>query len=184
MKPYKNFYKHKKFFELLDKLKIKPWHWISLSIIVACADFMSGTNIQFPILYILPIALVGWSGKKNQALALAVVLPCIRLIFHMIWAIPWLVTDAIVNVLIRIVIFITLAYLISFAKELHILRGFLHLCAYCGRIKNDDGSWISLQEYIAKHSEVALSHGICPDCVPKFTGVQHRQRQDTQLKQS
>ena len=168
MKPYENFYKHEIFFKLLDKLRIKSWHWITLSIIVAGADFLSSGNIQFPILYILPIALAGWAGKRNQALALAIVLPCLRFIFHVIWDIPWIVADTIVNVLIRIVVFTTLAYLISFARELHVLRGFLHLCAYCGRIKNDDGCWISLEQYIANHSEVALSHGMCPDCVPKF----------------
>jgi hypothetical protein len=169
MKPYEHFYKHQKFFDRLDKFKIKPWHWISLSIIVAGVDFINGASIQFPILYLLPIALVGWSGKRNQALALAIVLPCIRLIFHMIWDVPWLVTDTIINVLIRIVVFLILAYLISFAKELQVLKGFLHVCGYCGRIKNDNGSWISLQEYIINHSEAMLSHGICPDCVPKFT---------------
>jgi hypothetical protein len=168
MNPYKHFYKHQKSFDLLDKIKIKPWHWISLSILVACADFISSATIQFPILYILPISLASWSGNRNQALALAIVLPCIRLIFHMIWDVPWLITDTIINVLIRIAVFLMFAYLISFAKELRILKGFLHVCGYCGRIKNENGSWISPQEYIVNHSEAMLSHGICPDCVPKF----------------
>lgn len=168
MKHFEHFYKHQSFFKLLDKLKIKPWHWISLSIIVACADFISSGNIQFPILYMLPISLVGWSGKRNQALALAIVFPCLRFIFRMIWSVPWLVVDSIINVLIRIAVFISLAYLISFAKELHVLRGFLHVCSYCGRVKNESGSWISIQEYIINHSEAMLSHGICPDCVPIF----------------
>jgi hypothetical protein len=168
MKTYEHFYEHQKIFELLDKFKIKPWHWVSILVLVAGADFMSSASIQFPILYMLPIALVSWSGKRNQALALALILPCLRLIFHLIWDVPWLVVDTIVNILIRIAVFLILAYLISFAKELQILRGFLHVCGYCGRIRNSDGSWISPQEYIIHHSEAMLSHGICPECVPKF----------------
>jgi hypothetical protein len=171
MKLYEHFYKHQKYFEFLDKLKIKPWHWLSLSAILAGADFISKADIQFPILYILPIVLAGWSGKRNHALVLAIVLPCIRLIFHMIWNIPWLAIDSIVNVLIRFMVFIILAYLISFARELHVMRGFLHVCSYCDRIKNDNGVWIPLQEYIIYHSEAMLSHGICPDCVPKYTKI-------------
>jgi hypothetical protein len=166
MNPYDHFYKRQKFFERLDKFIIKPWHWISLSVLVAGADFISSATIQFPILYMLPIAIVGWSGKRNQALILAIVLPCLRLIFHMIWDIPWIVGDTIVNVLIRIVVFMILAYLISFTKELRLLKGFLHVCSYCGRIKNDGGDWIPLQDYIIHHSEAMLSHGICPNCIP------------------
>jgi hypothetical protein len=168
MYPNEHFYRHHKFFERMDKFRIKPWHWILISVMVAGTDFISSANIQFPILYIIPIALAGWSGKQNQALMLAIVLPCLRLIFHMTWDVPWLVADTIINVLIRISVFLVIAYLVSFAKELQVLKGFLHVCAYCGRIKNDDGSWIPLQEYVIHHSEAMLSHGICPDCIPKF----------------
>jgi hypothetical protein len=166
--PFYRFYRHEKFFELLDKFKIKQWQWLFLSVFVAGADFVSGANIQFPILYMLPIALASWSGKRIQALILAVVLPCLRLIFRVMWNLPWMTIDSTINILIRITIFIILAYLVSTAKELHVLRGFLHVCGYCGRIMNDDGNWISMQNYITIHSEAVLSHGICPDCIPKF----------------
>jgi hypothetical protein len=127
MSPYEHFYKHHKFFERMDKFNIKPWHWISLSVIVAGADFLSDATIQFPILYIIPIALAGWSSKRNYAIVMAIILPCLRFIFHMMWDAPWVVSDALINVLIRIVVFTILAYLISFTKELQILRGFLHV---------------------------------------------------------
>jgi len=39
---------------------------------------------------------------------------------------------------------------------------------YCGRIKNNDGNWIPLQEYVVNHSEAMLSYGICLDCLKKF----------------
>ena len=65
MNPYEHFYKHQNILELLDKFKIKPWHWIVLLVLVGMADFLSGNNIQFPILYILPVALAGWSGRNT-----------------------------------------------------------------------------------------------------------------------
>jgi hypothetical protein len=166
MNTNEHYYEHQKFFEFLDKLKIESWHWISLSILIAGADFTSGSDIQFPILYLLPIVMAAWFSKRTYALVLAGVLPCLRLIFHLIWNFPWPVIETILNIVIRIAVFVIIAYLISFVRQLQFLRGFLHICGYCGRIKNDDGNWISLQEYIVHHSEVMLSHGICPDCAP------------------
>ncbi|MFH0989518.1 MAG: hypothetical protein V1799_05810 [bacterium] len=167
MNYFERFYKHKKFFDFLDELKIKQRHWIILSILVASADFLSGNKIQFSILYLLPIALAAWFGERREALILALLLPCSRLIFRAQWDMPWFVLDSMINLLIRILVFIIIAYLISFIKELHVLRGLLHICSYCNRIKNEDGTWISVQEYIVDHSEALLSHGICLECGSK-----------------
>jgi len=168
MQPLDRFYSNQKIFDALDKLHIKPWHWISLSVLVAGADFISGPHIQFPILYFIPISCAAWSGKRKQAFVLAIVLPSIRLIYPLMWVLPWPTVDSMVNVAIRIAVFMSIVYLISLIKELRILRGFLHVCGYCGRIKEDDEKWISQQEYITQHSEAVFSHGICPDCVQKF----------------
>jgi PAS domain S-box-containing protein len=44
------------------------------------------------------------------------------------------------------------------------LNGLVPICAWCKRIRKDDGYWASLEQYIVEHSEAVLSHGICPDC--------------------
>lgn len=45
------------------------------------------------------------------------------------------------------------------------LSGLLPICAYCKRIrKNDGGYWQQLEAYLSEHSEAEFSHGICPDC--------------------
>lgn len=48
------------------------------------------------------------------------------------------------------------------------LQGFLPICAYCKKIRDDQDYWQQVEEYIAKHSEVQFSHSICPDCYEKF----------------
>src|SRR4030067_3399382 len=102
MKSHNNFYTHQKFFDLLDNVKIKPWLWLSLSFTVAVADFISSLDIQFPILYIIPITLAGWYGNRNHALILSIFLPCLRFIFFMMWDTPWLVAVTVINILIRL----------------------------------------------------------------------------------
>ena len=53
-------------------------------------------------------------------------------------------------------------------NEIKTLKGFISICSHCHKIKNDDGSWENLEIYISKNSDALLSHGICPDCFPKF----------------
>jgi|GEM_PF-584476 PAS domain S-box-containing protein len=45
------------------------------------------------------------------------------------------------------------------------LKGLLPICAYCKRIRDDEGYWNSVEKYIHDRSEVEFSHGICPDCL-------------------
>jgi PAS domain S-box-containing protein len=53
-------------------------------------------------------------------------------------------------------------------SELKQLRGFLPICMYCKKIRNDQDYWEQLESFISDHSEALFSHCICPDCVDKF----------------
>lgn len=44
------------------------------------------------------------------------------------------------------------------------LEGIIPICAYCKKIRNDEGAWLELERYIQEHSEAQFSHGICPYC--------------------
>jgi PAS domain S-box-containing protein len=44
------------------------------------------------------------------------------------------------------------------------LRGLLPICASCKKIRDDRGYWNQLESYLAQHTEVEFTHGICPDC--------------------
>ena len=48
------------------------------------------------------------------------------------------------------------------------LEGIIPICMYCKNIRNDDKSWLKLEEYIREHTDARLSHGICPECFAKF----------------
>lgn len=48
------------------------------------------------------------------------------------------------------------------------LRGILPICSHCKKIRDDEGTWTRIEEYIAMHSDVQFSHGICPECLRKF----------------
>ena len=61
---------------------------------------------------------------------------------------------------------ITTLYIYRILKRLKHVSGFLHICAQCKRIKIE-GTWIPLEEFMSKYSEVKLSHGLCHECYKK-----------------
>jgi len=49
--------------------------------------------------------------------------------------------------------------------EIKTLRGIIPICAHCKQIRDDEGMWKRMEEYIHAHSEASFSHGICPGCM-------------------
>lgn len=52
--------------------------------------------------------------------------------------------------------------------EVKELRGMLPICAWCKSVREVDGMWDRLEDYLAKHSCVTLTHGVCPGCLARM----------------
>lgn len=52
------------------------------------------------------------------------------------------------------------------------LQGFLPICSYCKKIRNDANYWQKVEQYIEEHAEVKFSHSICPECYEKYVKPQ------------
>jgi PAS domain S-box-containing protein len=48
------------------------------------------------------------------------------------------------------------------------LSGFIPICASCKKIRDDQGYWNQIEQYIKDHSEAEFSHSMCPDCKKEF----------------
>lgn len=53
-------------------------------------------------------------------------------------------------------------------SEIKTLRGILPICSYCKKIRNDQGYWDQIEEYMETHTEIKFSHGICQECAEKY----------------
>ncbi len=53
-------------------------------------------------------------------------------------------------------------------SEVKKLSGFLPICSSCKKIRDDEGYWQQVENYISDHSEALFSHSICPDCMRKL----------------
>ena len=47
------------------------------------------------------------------------------------------------------------------------LQGLLPICAYCKKIRTDQNYWQQVEDYLALHSHLRFSHGICPVCLER-----------------
>ena len=145
-----------------------------LAVLLLVADYFTGPFIQFPITYLVPIALVAWFNGRGWGLLFALVMPLVRFGFNMaLWQAPWTAADAGINALIRIGVLSAFAVLVDrtarqtrqLEKRVDVLEGMLPICSICKRIKDPGDQWQPLEKYITERSDTAFSHGLCPSCL-------------------
>jgi integral membrane sensor domain MASE1 len=51
--------------------------------------------------------------------------------------------------------------------EIKTLRGFIPLCAWCHKVRDDAGFWQEIEHYLGERTDATISHGICPACIEK-----------------
>jgi len=48
------------------------------------------------------------------------------------------------------------------------LKGFVCICSSCKDIRNKDGLWVAIEDYLRNKIDLQFSHGICPKCSRKL----------------
>jgi integral membrane sensor domain MASE1 len=59
-------------------------------------------------------------------------------------------------------------------NEIKMLRGLIPVCAWCKQIRNDQGYWQSLEDYLRARTDAEFTHGICPKCLENQIGPMDR----------
>lgn len=54
-------------------------------------------------------------------------------------------------------------------KQLDELGGYLPICSYCKKVRNDRNYWEQIESFVTSHSNASFTHGICPDCKSKLS---------------
>jgi DNA-binding response OmpR family regulator len=54
--------------------------------------------------------------------------------------------------------------------EINVLKGIIPVCSNCKKIRNDEGYWRNIEEYLSEHTDSMISHGMCLDCAEKYYG--------------
>ena len=64
----------------------------------------------------------------------------------------------------------TVAELTEALAEVRTLRGILPICSFCKKIRDDEGYWRQVEDYIRERSDAEFSHGLCPECAREHYG--------------
>jgi len=57
------------------------------------------------------------------------------------------------------------AHLADALEHVKTLHGLLPVCAWCKRVRDDEGYWNQVETYIQINSEASVTSGICPECL-------------------
>jgi len=60
------------------------------------------------------------------------------------------------------------------------LQGLLPICAWCKRIRDDEGYWDQVEAYFHKYTGADFTHGICPQCLEKAHAEWEHKRSATE----
>jgi sigma-B regulation protein RsbU (phosphoserine phosphatase) len=47
------------------------------------------------------------------------------------------------------------------------LQGLLPICSYCKMVRNETNYWQQVEAYITTHSDLELTHSVCPNCLER-----------------
>ena len=161
--------------------------FISLIILVGIGvlQTVTGTRITMAPFYLIPIVLITLRSTRTAGLLTATVCGVMWISMDVrspnylfLWMDAW-------NNLLRVGVFVSVALVLARLKgdmlremklnadlqaaldEVNKLSGLLPICAWCKRIRDDEGNWQQIETYITVHSEADFTHGICPDCARK-----------------
>jgi hypothetical protein len=86
----------------------------------------------------------------------------------------WLHAQELVDDLVSLVVIVVCGFAIfswrrwrelqAAQRELRILSGVIHICAWCRKARNASGTWVPLEDYVRQESDADLSPDLCPDC--------------------
>lgn len=62
---------------------------------------------------------------------------------------------------------VTLHKTAQMADQIATLSGLLPVCAWCKRVRDDQGYWEQIEKFISSRSAASITHSICPDCMRK-----------------
>jgi hypothetical protein len=150
-----------------SRLRTHPVAWIGGSVLILLIDYLTGPFIQFPLLFVLPVAVATLTHGLAVGLVVALLLPLIHLSFFSVWELPstWLIEG--INTGVDVVVLGGFAVLLdrlhAQQQAIRVLQGLLPICAFCKRIR-EGSEWRKLETFIAERSSARFSHTFCEEC--------------------
>jgi len=145
---------------------------VVLGALVFILDLLTPMGVAIPMLY-SGLVLLGLRSPHPKFALLAATMATILSVLGAIITPPGgVVWIGLTNRLVALIIVWTTAFLVMRYKRAEqvtkILRGLLPICAWCKKIRDDNGYWRQLEVYMEQHTEALFTHGMCTECMAKW----------------
>ena len=160
-----------------------PAATVAAVLLIGWLDEVTGEDVGFFVFYFVPVALAAWRVGLSWAVGIS-----------LLSAVVWLSSDAlggtlpesmsvsIWDSLIRLVAFLSIGWttarirvlldrerrisadLARTLDEVRVLKGLLPVCAWCNKVRDEDGDWQTFDAYITRHTDAEVTHGMCESC--------------------
>jgi hypothetical protein len=165
--------------QLAKKWLSNPATPLALAVLFLGLDIFTGPYVQFPVTFVIPVALSAWYGKFSHALFLALAQPIANLVIVVVMksGIPGMpIFWIMVNSCIRASVLVLIACLIhrmasqhrELARRIGLLRSEIPVCFECGKVRDELGNWTSMRTYVSRHTDVNFTNCLCGQCKTKI----------------
>lgn len=140
-----------------------------LLLLVAWLEAHTPVALTFSSFYFLPVALAAWSGGRSWGLLFALLTGLVWLWADLAMAHPGAGQNAFraLSVGNHVAAYGLAAWMVDRLRraldEVHSLQGLLPVCAWCRKVRDDQGLWTGVEAYLQGQG-ARLTHGICPEC--------------------
>ncbi|MBA3948484.1 MAG: hypothetical protein H0X44_00890 [Acidobacteria bacterium] len=151
---------------------LPPYYSLVFAASVVALDYSVSPHVEFPGLFVVPVAFAAWYGGLTWALPMCV-LP-----FAHVWILSVsggqaVLFEATVSAVVRVVTLVPIAWWIAsvaasqraLTKEVAMLEGLLPICSYCKKIRDEGGEWQMLEKFIQERTAATFTHGVCETCL-------------------
>ena len=140
-------------------------------VITFAVDLMTPLGIALPMIYVAFVLLGLWSDHRWVPMSLAVSGGLLTIVGYLLSP-SGDATLGVINRTLAILVMAVTAYLVMATQqarlELRTLRRFLSMCASCRKIRDDQGAWSGLEQYLENRMDLLFSHSMCPVCMEKW----------------
>ena len=149
-----------------------------IALTILYLDYITGPEIQFPILFVIPVILITWYNNFYWGIVFSFILPAGGIYCIYLWNENPSVLIITVNTIIRIILLLLITYLIKIVRKqqkllserINTLEKFLPICSFCKKIRDENNQWHNIESYITGKTDTEFSHSLCPDCAKKYYG--------------
>lgn len=160
---------------------------LGLVALVGSVDYLTGKEINLLLFYLVPVALIAWFMNRRNAFLISIF--CASASFVVELLIGHFYSESVSmywNASLRLTSFMIFAAVLSSMKlyfeenselvleirialaKINTFTGRNPICAWCQKVRNEEGRWQKFDSYVKEHSITEVTHGICPDCLQQF----------------